>query len=602
MSYYRHSWINRATGYQCRLDIVPYDQNIGGTETVLPVFTISGDPDMIQEQGFDELPLGMMTVGGIEISVIIDNVPSTLRTRLKDGTDATGDKRNTFIFWTDRGTGGVTWTVEGVYVQTDIESTKYTTVAGLTVCTYALQDALSWTMQRMTGKQMFHDGSYKAPESSRRWSELQQTNATDLPVTNQSFLVDRGGASYVCLSSWQHIADHISDSVSSWFNTWVNRSGSVLAGYVNSVGQAPFQDLLVGALTMFRPVEDGTARVAGDELTVDELLFVTHIYDDDGNMIGGLYHENDELSLARYESTWDACRELSEQGFVKVSWRYVYNDDVTNPYISVSMRVRRPLAQSRRVGGITEGEATKTLTRIGDEEVTDGSSVIGKSEVRGKTFRDKDITEVVVNNGTTRGQRSFNAPCVVWTAPVWMDKARRDRHGRDYLEFNQHGFTQTNMVFCVDGSGNQRVKVHETIRFGWSQGATDHFEFSSVESEQPPLIANGTGNAGNAEQSELAIMQFEAWCNTLQSSTGTMAGLANSALQLFASRNQASFDLTMPITSAEGLTEFLGYVFSVDAHATLDHITWSQAVCTNIKVDWKKGTITYSLLCIPDPA
>lgn len=607
MAVYRHSYTHPVTRWGMRLEILPYNQDNDGSVTALDPLTVKREP-LTCEVAFDALPLGLATAGDASVVLVLDNLPTALRSALITGTGGAGE-RNLFALLSDRGSGGATWTVEGLWVQTNIESAEYTKEAGYTLATYDLQDAVQYTAQTLEGWEPFATSTSpytlaNPSDTVREWPEVQQVNGTDRRPT-QSHFVNKGAGDWrVQRSTWAYCAGLIRDALRDQFNTICNRSTNATTGYtVGAIDNTGLIQILGEALTFYETRDqNGYDREATTALDYATLSLITHVRDDTGEHVGGMFHRADEQGFGRWESVWDLLRDWSEACHVKVSWVYTYNTGGGLPYYSVSWRTRRPMAQDRVISGVPVDEGTFTLSRTGNETIRDGADTIGRAEIRVETYDDRDATAYVQNNSTTRGQRTVTIQAPFVTAPVMLPDTRDDRHGRDWFEYFTPQLKQTNLLCYYSSTTGQLTKVHEKTRVYLDESW--YYEGDNpAESENPPAVSNAGGgglslNTTPASPAK-AKRELEAWCVLLQNTAGHAYTQAGALVSQFGQRSQAFVEVTMPITSAGGLTERLGYIFTIDSDPLLTHIQYTRACAVSVSVDWNAGTVTFGLLCVP---
>ena len=598
MARYRKSWVNDI-GWNLRLDIVPYgsgaESSLSGTITNLEPndVTVEAEGFDVMERGFDGgVPIGLCVDSTMKITMIYNRLPSALKTYLS--TKESGGERNLFLLFSDRGSAGVTYTLEGAFVQAGIGGKKYKYEGSETRIEIDLMDAAYWVLTDTTAESVFGAGGAQTAGAgeAQYFTKLYEVGFPTVSRGDAYHYVDvaNGWSHWFEVGTWAYVMERLSDLMNLEYTDKAARTQNATPAaqtevfdYLNS-----FHTGLFNCITLKTPVDNEVRTASVTNLDKDTLRVVTHVWNHSNVHIGGMYASEDERGWARYESVRDLLQDLAESCNGKLYYNHIYNTDaVDGDYLSLNW-YWVPIGGDR-----TNDTAAATLDmgKALEAPETDEMEVkIGKAEVRFDTNGSDDVKETVINTGASRGSRSYNTRCIMTNAPVVKPDWVVARDLQSKLDAVSVGLFQTNTYLWV--SGNTATKVHEYTKV-WDTFATgtayDDAHFQTVPSEAP---------------SDSGLAAYNLWVKQSQS-VGTLGyALASSLARVFGHNDLASITLTWKHSDygASVLGDCLGRVHILTGQLATDtpELGWTRAVVTNVKVDWTKGTseLTYFLMVV----
>jgi len=590
MPIYRHTWDGPVSGWSYRLDIVPYDDDLSAATTTLP----AGAVVEIGEQsfGFDEMPIGLAGPQTLRLTLNFSVLPSALQTRLRN--KVSGSARNTFLFWTNRGSGS-TYTLEFVGVQAQVASAVYRTEGnGDVTVEYELIDALYHAAVTTTGSECFYQSGAVAPsDTTQRRFVFDVAYPTDVHGDIYEEVDVSGIASHVCVTTMADAMNNVLRGVmTDAINAKATRTANVSSAATNEAFDPDqvWSNVAATSCTFYKAAES-TTRTAGAALTASSTLLSTHVYNG-STWNGGIFHPQDKYGWAQAGAVWDVMKDLCETFAVKASYYPVYNAGGGSPYITWTWRFKRMLDQ--------EGSpATLSLNSALDyPEVGEGEQSIGKSEVRYETeYGDKlDLTEIVEQT-LSRSDRSFNVEPIMHNNPVTKLWAKDAKDAGFFTDFYTLGHYHTNRLFYLSTT-NSLVKAHEKTRIYYGPGASDYVENDSATSQTVAGVSSEYSDSAKAQ----LLGVHQAWCNTVQSEAGLPKTLAEFYRQLFGAEFVVNFDATFPIAlGVEVLPQSVGRVHTLTGTipTLLSHLPFDACVVTNVACDWGTGESTITYVGIP---
>jgi hypothetical protein len=586
---YRFTWKNDANGWNYRLDFLPYDATLSDSVTTLDAGIVLEVGTM--EMAFDELPIGLMDAPTLSVTLNWSLLPSAVKTYLMNKTS--GNDRSVFLFWTDRGTSGGTYTLEFCGTQANEESADYEPVSAEDLAfeqytvTYELIDCLHHIMSSRNGS-IFDGSLYPAGDLTKHQLYVDYLMAI---IQNSHYDVcPNAAASYFQMSSWAHCMDRMRTSLSSVFNgDYARTTNATEISDSDAVDRTNEWDTLIktGAVFFERPQSSATV---GSQLDENTAMLVTHIYASDGTVVGGLWDNSDEYGWYNATAIIDLVRDFCETFCVKATYYPEYVTDAGGDYIRYTWNIAA-------VGDSTDAftsPATVLLTRASEiGTISEGSTTIQKAETRwdlNSARYNYDITEYVAIDNRSRSTRSYNFEPVVHNLPGYKPTVRRTQGLRD------SGLYQTNRISFLENG--YAVKAHEqtTVNLSNLSGIT----ISSSFSEYRPSFSTSVSDDEPLADSAVDNAAFVAWLNTAQQAASP-ATVAEAIQTAFGSQFQTTIEVTYPLSYSSNVQPHrFGYVHSLSGgpQAVFTHLPWSRACITGMSVDWTAGTntITYVLL------
>jgi hypothetical protein len=157
------------TGWRIRLDYIPWDGDIDDTPTEVDDVALLEIGEHLTE--FDELPYGLIQPQTLKIKLAFSRLPSALQAYIRSGREDVLPlpktlRRNIFVLYSDRGTGGATWTTEFVGVENDTDGfTVSPTATEVYEYDVELVDVVYHAMKTLTGNDAFTTGDALFPRN-----------------------------------------------------------------------------------------------------------------------------------------------------------------------------------------------------------------------------------------------------------------------------------------------------------------------------------------------------------------------------------------------------------------------------------------------------
>lgn len=590
MPIYRSTWDGPVAGWSYRLDIMPYDTNLSASTTTLPAGAIiSVGP---HEFGFDEVPVGLAGPHSLNVKLNFSVLPSSLQTYLRN--KVSGDARNTFLFFTNRGSGS-TYTLEFCGVQAQIASAVYVTEpSGDVSVEYDLVDGLYHSAVTLTGSDCFYQNGAVAPSDTTNRRFVFDVGFPSTSYGDVYSEVDVAGiASHVQVTTMADAMNNIlRGTVTDRLVTRVTRTANATADavdYAFDPDQA-WQNVANIACTFYKAAESIT-RTTGATLTSSSILLASHVYNG-STWTGGLFHPQDKYGWAQAGSTWDVMKDLCETFAAKATYYPVYNAGGGSPYISWTWNIQQMRKQSGGTATLDLGDA------LNFPDVGEGEASIGKAEVRYETENgDKlDKTEIVEQT-LSRSDRSFNVEPIMHNNPVTKLAARRAKDGPGITDFYTLGFYHTNTILYLASDG-ALTKAHETTRVYYGPDVSDYIEASTAVSQ----TVEGLADEYTAASEKALLGVHQAWCNEVQANAGLPKALATFYRTVLGAEFVVNYEAEWPITQgSEVLPASLGRVHNVTGTlpTALSHLPFDLSVATSVSCDWQTGKSMVQYLGLP---
>lgn len=587
MARYRHTWPTDY-GWNLRLDIIPYDGTLDDTPTALDAGTVLGIGAL--EQSFDELPVGLMNAPTMSVTLNWTRLPSALQTRLMNMTS--GNDRFCFLFFTDRGTAGGTYTLEFCGTLANEETADYDLVVndeGILTDDYQvtldLVDCMHHIMSSNSGT--IFDGSLYAASNM-----VNRKYVYDYRVSSSTAHVDfvaNATASHYHVSSWAHCMARMRTSLSAVFNGQYARTTNATKISDSDGADITLEwDTFITTGCLF--FQRTASATAGTQLDEDTAYLITHVYAPDGTVVGGLWDNSDEYGWYSVTAIIDLVKDFCETFAVKATYYPTYVTDAGGDYIRYTWNIA---AVGDSTDAFTSALATDLTKAISIGTTSQGATTIQKAETRFDLHSAKynyDVTEFVSINSRSRSTRSFNFEPVLHNTPGYKPKLQTSN---GVYEF---GLYQTNRIMGLL-TGDYAIKAHEqtTVNLSQLSGIDYATSFSEArvpfnDSQKNDLLADNERDHG----------VFTAWLNTAQQASSPCA-VAGALQEAFSSAFQTALEAEFPVTYSNNVRPHrFGYVHNLSGGpaSVITQLPWSRACITGMSCDYTTGTntITYVLL------
>lgn len=588
MAIYRHDWTMPQTGWLWRLDIVPYD---GALSDAAESMTTDNVPrvigDLQIERSFDELPVGLCNAATCTLTLVWSALKTDLKTRLRN--KRSGDARNTFLIYSNRGSGTAT-TLEFVGVQATIAGgTLQRDDSGEITYEVDLVDAVYATLAATSGVQMCD--AY-TDESTTNYPTAWETNFGALHRSDSfqsaRYEETRFSAGYR-LATPNYIFGHIRKKLSERLKVIAGRT--IASGVAVDEQAADYLLTLPTAfdnIARFYRQQPSTYPRASNAtpLTAANIRLIASVVDRDNNRIGGLMSEADKMGFARYESAWDFVKDYAETLCAKIYYITTVQTLSGNPYLRVQWFVLPTLEPFAGTANINSGRAVE----VG--ELEDEAPTIGKVEVRAMYSHEQPTTDYVINSGVTRAERSFNVQCTMFSnLPTVKEFTKAGDFkttgigGVRFVDMYSKGLFETNMLMELLGDANNPTKVHERTRLYYTN--SDYVELDDVISADPPaLTTNAQREAHNL------------WVGEVQALTGLPRAISEFYSTVFGRDDLAYIDLTFALPTTNVDPDMLGAKCNITGTlaTTMAGYGWSSGHVVATTFDGVAGTVKLRLL------
>jgi len=596
MARYRHTWRSNTNGWYHRLDIVPIGETLAGSITTLPAGSIGGIGE--NEAGFaDDRPLGIMQAATMSFTLRWNHLPTALRDSLKQ--KSSGTERNTFLFFTDRGTNQSTWTLEFAGCPEIQEGAEYeVTAAGDYEVVYECRDCLSLAMLAMSGAATF-DPTLVTPADTFEYKQLYEVNSPTYVHEDFIAYIQNPFTRGCVVMSWGEIATFIRLQVSNFIETnYIKSTNTSNAAEDECIDPNLRLADMIDTGARFKTATNTSPRQADADVTDSIAKLIYKIEGPfGGNTVGGLFDTQDQLGWAQAQSLHNVMVDLCETLFVKLFWNPVYNVSGSGDYINYNLGVACIFSNGRSDGTPAQMDLSK---KISIEKISEGGGTIARAEVRITTpggVAEKNVLETVVSDALSRDGTAWTREPIIHNTPTYKRYWKFFNGTRvlyDYL-------TQTNLILVKDDTSNDVLeKVHEDTQIvlrGVADGGTVTDSITVTNAEQVPIMTedvSGNKELAKANPAQDAIMQ--AWVNEIQRTSCLPYALATAAYEAFGNELQALTTVTW-VLGATTTIDNLGKVHDlVNAEAdAFDHFNWGRAVITKISINYDEATsaITY---------
>lgn len=571
-------------GWNIRLELLTYDTWLPSTIGVVPITNL-GDVCLLElgEQAaeFDGLPYGLVKPQTLKFKLAWSLLPSEMRTYIETQEHPSiPGSLNLWMLYSDRGTNGVTYSLEYAGVEDNVEAVNLEPLDDMTYAyNVELVDMMFHAMKTMTGNNLFISkyGANAPPENILFQSVI-------LSTVGQNHRHFAPGKIYS--DTFANITANIRSAMNGHIRSKYARSYST-ATDIFDYGSA-VDDIFTTALELYQISNIDTApREIGTAITKTTGHLVTNITDQSwgGVTIGGLYSQGDNYAWGRRDVTlYDIIRDLCETCGVKVSYKFdlrttTSGPEATTQRITTSWYVKR-IASSRETNGDVT-DATLSIDRaLTLPNIVKRGDNVAKAEVRYETSNSEDSTEIVRLKKGARSSRSMNIEPIIHNVPVFLPDY-------DRITGRSGPLKQTNLI-CWRRSNGSLIKVHETTKYWYGPKATQWVKVSSAASNDPvPVLADGSNEPKYRIQ--LAAMQAQ---------TSMTAGLCVLHLHVFADENNATAEIEWNYELSEfvrpqglcGRHTLTGNVADSGNQNYFANINWDYALPVSISMDWVAGT------------
>lgn len=587
MAIYRATRTSPYNNWQYRMDIMPYDEKLSGSVVTLDEGTIVAFGDL--EHNFDDvLPYGLANPATWSVTVNFTRLPSALQTYLRAKSNqysnllfGTYEAYNTFMYWTDSGTNGATWSLLFVGVVENAEGAEYSVNdSGELETTYNLVDAAYHTMLQVTGNlegftpsSRTQDGGliydYYAITGRSQWrNEFGAAGNTDIATAH--------------LKSWYEFSQDLQTRISG--NIYLRATRSANTGIItnNYDYNLRMADMINTGVRLKGYNTDGSGNAFGD--LTDATAFLLQYIVSGGEIKGGMYSTADEYGFSQAQCMKDILSDLCETLCVKMYWQPEYVVDGGGNYIRYNVEVATLLGNKRSDGAASAYDLTDAVSI---DTLSEGAGVIGRGETRvALEGDDKNVTEFVTSSGRSRSERSINIEPILNNLPTPKTKqTQRVLSGITYKQRETIGIDQTNCIFSNDGAFSWGglsygyAKAHHDTRVvvrGGADGgaATTYYE------------ANSSAKPTSAEEPA-----HLAWMNEVQRNAGIPKGLSKALFNAFSGDLQCELTVQWRVGSTT-LPDQLGAVHNLQGGiaSTLTQYAWDKACVTGVVHSFENGT------------
>lgn len=599
MAIYRAIRNSPYNNWRYRLDIVPYDENLNGNGETLPEGCVVDFGDL--EYGFDDvLPYGLANPATWSVTLNFSRLPSELQTRLRNKYAAatpTINSYNTFLYWTDSGTNGATWTLLFCGVVENTEGAQYdVNDSGELETTYNLIDGAYHSMLDTPGswQPQFDLFSIASTQSSGVIFEHVQSGFRHEWINNFGKEKQESFAYFI---DWNQFAQDLNGVISDAIRRRVARTINTSVTYTNFDVAGNVADM-INTGVRFRGYQDSTSGAATTSFLDDDdaLLLRWVVPGTDMSRAGGFYSTLDEYSIVQAQCVRDQLADLCETLCVKMYWHPQYVTDAGGDYIAWNVEVATLLGNKR-------ANLSPATYNVGDAlqigTISEGAGIIGRSETRtALEGGEKNVSEFVTAEARSRSERSINIEPILTNLPTYKSQRRiqtvRRQDGvqvTNDIRF-ENGVTQNNAVFTrLDyypfGTGSfvpWHAKAHHNttvaVRAAANGGTMDNY-YEANSNAVPENYEDGL---------------YEAWLNTVQSESGIAKALTVALFNTFSNALQCEVPITWNINSST-LPSQLGAVHNLTGGiaSTLTQYNWNKACVTKVLHSFANGTseITY---------
>lgn len=565
--------INRTlpNGWKIRLTFVPTGAAYDDAAIDLPDVCLLEFNEQVAE--FDSLPYGLCKPQTLKFKLAFSLLPAAVQTFIGGFTQT--PTPNVWILETDRGTNGVTYTVEYAGCEDSVEAVE---LDALNDGTYAynveLVDVVYHCLKNTTGRAVYSAfaGTHQPPENQTFQILLRKMVGRNQYHTAIGALLSNNLSGFI---------DEIRKKVSTELTTKYLRTNAAGTSLDTFDTLQEIKTIPTFAFEFYKMGLDNTPRNPTTAITsATDLFVVTNLYYGGllASNIGGLAARMDAYGWGRSDvTTYDLLRDLAETFAVKISYNFDFKTTGGIRRIVCNMNVRR-IVNSIDNGktGNTADAALSLDDCITNPSITVRGDNINKMEIRYETSNDSDATEIVRLQAGARASRSLNIEPLIHNIPVWLKEYEKNNGRSDVIK-------QTNLIYFKDTNGSL-VKVHETTRVNYGPTATEYVKVSTPASTDPAPVKADLSNEP-LQRTQLAAMQAQ---------SSMTAALCATGLHIFANNENAIVECEFNYTSnAKLFTKYLAgwHELSGGPAAYFTTLAWARALPVSIAINWMDGTV-----------
>jgi len=578
------------TGWRIRLDYIPWDGSLADAATEIEDIALLEIGEQVCE--FDDLPYGMTQPQTLKIRLAFTRLPSALQVYLRTGREPSPNpftlpKQNIFVLYSDRGTGGVTWTTEFVGCENDSDGFVLQPGGG-DVYEYEIEavDVVYHCLKMMNGIIAFSDlelfPGLRTKPSEPVGVYRKMWNMLMLGTIGQNVYQERGDV--YCMSVGDVLL-WLSNNILYYLRNFYLHGTSTTG---SSVSDLP--NIFTSALELKTCNTDQPPRLpnASPVLTGSTAFFTTHAGIGRTFTLefapGGLLGNQDKYGWRRQDTTaYDILRDLCETLGVKMGYELSVIAPILGPEFTLTFRPRRvasPLAGDSSIVGYDA--QVGALQMIEKPKIGRGENNVGKAEVRWESEYSEDVKEISRLDRGTDGSRSLNVEPIIHNIPTWLPEADDDdgRYGP---------FLQSNAIYFKVGTALHLA--HENTRYYYSPGTPGNYVQVTTSAGQQPVVHDD-------KEAEYRIQ-----VNAIQSQATMTYALTQLILHLFSNPNNATVEAKWSaLKTSVVLPAFVGAVYDLSTNLggtggtadfadVLPNLAWSKAILTSSTHNWMTGEI-----------
>lgn len=576
-----------------KIRIIPHDTHFDDA-TVKPFAPVSAHAPVLElgnlRYVFDELPIGLVKPYEFSCKLWYDVLDPDLQGYLRE--PSSGGKRNTWLVFSNRGSGSPT-TLEFAGCEPALNDNKFVFDSELNGELYEvnLVDLLYASLSAVSGKDVITAG---ATNSTPRYSDsnlypvLWDVNfgSVDRSDAYQSArLEDTGYTTNFRVTNVATYWDWLTEAISRAAGDVGNRTAATVNSWLREAGGSYLSDLLISGGVRFWGAKHDTYPRATDGVinNAANLFVVAEVYNEDGDVVGGLLSEDDKYSIGSYESAYDYLRDYIEAALARASYSFVYGLSGGSHYVGVkwSMTVCKFVAGA----SLSLDDALD----IGDVE----PSGIARAEVRASYNGDGNVIEYKASSGSTRTDKSYTIQCNLFTNSPSVLGGRKKSTDIDtsvypalpFQDCMRKGLTETNVLLTCAGS--TPLRCHEYTQVYYS--ASGHVTASTAVSAEPP----------STSVFKIADL-YAVWCNEVQKNATIGRALADALIAGFGTtmyKTEATF-MAQTLASAKVTVGALqdGWTFTGARTTRLANIGWADANVTGVEYDFSNHTVKFTII------
>jgi len=573
------------TGWRIRLDYIPWDGSFYDAITeVDDVALVEVGKHTVE---FDDLPFGMIEPQTLKLRLAFNRLPSALQAYLRAGRETTTPqpavlKRNVFVLYSDRGTGGVTWTTEFVGCEDDVEG--FDVAPGPNDVYFydvELVDVIYHATKSLTGNDAFLEPGGIAPRMPstplKPYHKLFYVLLTNLAGRNQFQTYN--------LIRYMSLEDVM---------TWMSRAirDYLDAYYLHGLGVVDISvtglvDMFTTALELKSSTYFDYDRVPDATLTASTAYLTTHAFVADGPLDdapGGLLGSQDKYGWGRDDVTvYDILKDLSEAFGLKMTYNLTISNDfvITAAAAFTPRRVASPLITN--TGGTGYDAQVGALQMVKRPQIGRGQNNIAKAEARWESEYSEDVKDIMRLRRGADGSRSINVEPILHNVPTYLPES-------DRVEGREGPFLQTNQIWGRGTGDNATTLIlaHENTRYHYTPAGA-YVQATTIAGQKPP------------RQDNEALYRIQ--LNSVQAEACMPYTLTQFLLHVFANPDNATIEAPWSaLKTSVVLPAFVGAVYDLSTNLggsggtadfadVLPNLAWSKAILMSSTHNWMTGEV-----------